>query len=528
MAGMLYSPWWPGLRADLQGLGRVQFCAGVPWCCSPRWPWPAFRVDSAHGPGLDNAMVANLLAFAAAGPVHVRRGLADRAPGAAPPGEPGRRDAADGHAGHHLLPDGLGQTIFGSDIYKIDVGMPKDPVFLFESMFEGRRLINKEDVIAALPSLRRWCGLPCSSRNQHRPRPARRGRRPPGRQSIGIPLNRIWVIVWCVAGIVALVAGMIWGSKLGVQFSLTTVALRPCRGHHGRPHLGAGAIIGGLIIGVGEKLSRSISAPWWAVASKSGLPMCWHWCSCCSAPGSVRREDHRPRLRPPQKDFQGMGSEPCSMFYRKRPVQDHLPRRPADLPDHAGPLVCHLALMAFGLRRRAMLADDYLFRAILIPFLILSLAALGVNILVGYCGQISLGSGAFMAVGPTWPSTPLCPHPGMPLIGLLSGGLCPRWSAFSAFPSLRVKGLYLAVATLAAQFFCDWAFLRIRWFTNNNPRARCRCPTCRCWAAASTAREKYLFCLLFLVVLACWPRTWCAAPSAASGWPSATWTWLPP
>ena len=81
-------------------------------------------------------------------------------------------------------------------------------------------------------------------------------------QSIGIPLNRIWVIVWCVAGVVALVAGMIWGSKLGVQFSLATVALRalPVVILGGLTSV-PGAIIGGLIIGVGEKLSEVYLGP---------------------------------------------------------------------------------------------------------------------------------------------------------------------------------------------------------------------------------------------------------------------------
>ncbi|WP_240127199.1 branched-chain amino acid ABC transporter permease, partial [Thermomonas alba] len=81
-------------------------------------------------------------------------------------------------------------------------------------------------------------------------------------QSIGIPLNRIWVIVWCVAGVVALVAGMIWGSKLGVQFSLTTIALRalPVIILGGLTSV-PGAIVGGLIIGVGEKLSEVYLGP---------------------------------------------------------------------------------------------------------------------------------------------------------------------------------------------------------------------------------------------------------------------------
>ena len=116
------------------------------------------------------------------------------------------------------------------------------------------------------------------------------------------------------------------------------------------------------------------------------------------------------------------------------------------------------------------LASDYIFRAVLIPFLIMSLAALGVNMLVGYCGQISLGSGAFMAVGAYMAYNTYIRIDGVPLIvALLSGGFFATLVGMVfGIPSLRVKGLYLAVATLAAQFFCDWAFLRVGWFTNNN------------------------------------------------------------
>jgi branched-chain amino acid transport system permease protein len=126
-----------------------------------------------------------------------------------------------------------------------------------------------------------------------------------------------------------------------------------------------------------------------------------------------------------------------------------------------------------------------MFRAILIPFLIMSLAALGVNILVGYCGQISLGSGAFMAVGAYGAYNFFVRIPGMPLIAtLILGGLCATvFGILFGLPSLRVKGLYLAVATLAAQFFADWMFLRIKWFTlDDSPQARWPCPTCRCLA----------------------------------------------
>ncbi|HOZ65765.1 MAG TPA: branched-chain amino acid ABC transporter permease [Burkholderiaceae bacterium] len=160
--------------------------------------------------------------------------------------------------------EGLGQTVFGSDIYKIDIGMPKEPVFLLESVFEGGVLINKEDLIAAVIAAVLVALLSLFFQKTSTGRALRAvADDHQAAQSIGIPLNRIWVIVWCVAGIVALVAGMIWGSKLGVQFSLTTVALRalPVVILGGLTSV-PGAIIGGLIIGVGEKLSEVFLGPY--------------------------------------------------------------------------------------------------------------------------------------------------------------------------------------------------------------------------------------------------------------------------
>ena len=162
-----------------------------------------------------------------------------------------------------------------------------------------------------------------------------------------------------------------------------------------------------------------------------------------------------------------------------------------------------LAIVAFAFVGVPMLADEYMFRAILIPFVILSLAALGVNILVGYCGQISLGSGAFMAVGAYAAYNTFVRIEGMPLIvALLAGGFFATLvGMFFGIPSLRVKGLYLAVATLAAQFFCDWAFLRISWFTNNSTSGSVSVSNLQTlgWTI-DTPVEKYLFCLAFLVV----------------------------
>jgi branched-chain amino acid transport system permease protein len=159
--------------------------------------------------------------------------------------------------------EGLGQSLFGSDIYKIDIGMPKEPVIAFQDVFEGGILINQEDLIAALIAAVLVAALSVFFQKTGTGRALRAvADDHQAAQSIGIPLNRIWVIVWCVAGVVALVAGMIWGSKLGVQFSLATVALRalPVVILGGLTSV-PGAIIGGLIIGVGEKLSEVYLGP---------------------------------------------------------------------------------------------------------------------------------------------------------------------------------------------------------------------------------------------------------------------------
>ena len=152
-----------------------------------------------------------------------------------------------------------------------------------------------------------------------------------------------------------------------------------------------------------------------------------------------------------------------------------------------------------------LIGTDYMFRAILIPFLIMALAALGVNILVGYCGQISLGSGAFMAVGAYAAFNFFVRVPGIPLlVALVLGGCCSAaFGILFGLPSLRVKGLYLAVATLAAQFFSDWMFLRIKWFTNDAPSGSVSVSGMQVLGLPiDTPITKYLLCLSVLVVLA--------------------------
>jgi branched-chain amino acid transport system permease protein len=167
--------------------------------------------------------------------------------------------------------------------------------------------------------------------------------------------------------------------------------------------------------------------------------------------------------------------------------------------------VAILALLALAGFVVPFVADEYLLRAILIPFLILSLAAIGLNILVGYCGQISLGTGAFMAMGAYAAYNLQVRVEGMPLIAsLLLGGVCATLTGvLFGIPSLRIKGLYLAVATLAAQFFADWAFLRIRWLTNHSSSGSVGVGELQVFGhAIETPAQKYLFCLAFVVVFA--------------------------
>ena len=161
------------------------------------------------------------------------------------------------------LLDGLGPMIFGSAVYSINVGMPKEPVFILEGLFDGGVLVSKEDLYSAIIAAVLVAALTLFFQKTKTGRALRAvADDHQAAQSIGIPLGRMWVIVWSVAGVVALVVGIIWGSKLGVQFSLSLVALKalPVVILGGLTSL-PGAIIGGLIIGVGEKLSEVYLGP---------------------------------------------------------------------------------------------------------------------------------------------------------------------------------------------------------------------------------------------------------------------------
>src|SRR5438876_172285 len=167
--------------------------------------------------------------------------------------------------------------------------------------------------------------------------------------AVGIPLQQIWGIVWSVAGFVALVAGLLWGARNGVQYALTVLALKAL-----------------LVV-------------------------------------------------------------------------------PA-------------------------IANGYWLSAILIPLLIFALATLGLNLLTGYAGQLSLGTAAFMAVGAFAAYNFILRVPGIPLlVAFVLAGVCAALVGIVfGLPSLRIKGFYLAVATLAAQFFVVWALTKFGWFSNHS------------------------------------------------------------
>ena len=152
-----------------------------------------------------------------------------------------------------------------------------------------------------------------------------------------------------------------------------------------------------------------------------------------------------------------------------------------------------------------LIATEYLYTAILIPFLILALAAIGLNLLTGYCGQLSLGTGAFMAVGAyaAWNLATRIPELNLLVVFLLAGGIAAAVGSVFGLPSLRIKGFYLAVATLAAQFFIDWLFIRVTWFTNDSPSGSVTAPALKILGHVfDTPTERYLLTLAIVVILA--------------------------
>jgi len=163
--------------------------------------------------------------------------------------------------------------------------------------------------------------------------------------------------------------------------------------------------------------------------------------------------------------------------------------------------------VAFGII--PLIIDDYWANAVLVPFLIYAIAAIGLNLLTGYCGQLSLGTGGFMAVGAYSAYKLMTAFPGLNIffVVLLAGIVTAVVGMLFGLPSLRIKGFYLAVATLAAQFFLVWLFNKVPWFYNYSASGQISVPERSIFGvvvtgAATAAWAKYLFSLLLLTLLA--------------------------
>ncbi|MEP0962929.1 MAG: branched-chain amino acid ABC transporter permease [Roseobacter sp.] len=166
----------------------------------------------------------------------------------------------------------------------------------------------------------------------------------------------------------------------------------------------------------------------------------------------------------------------------------------------------YYAVLFFAVVVVPFLVNDYWVNSIFMPFLIYSIAAIGLNILVGYCGQVSLGTGAFMAVGAyaCYKLMTAFPEVSMFVHVLLAGGITAGVGVLFGLPSLRIKGFYLAVATLAAQFFLVWMFNKFAWFYNYSASGQINAPERDTFGILVTgpnteAWATYLFCLFFTI-----------------------------
>ncbi|MEJ8826870.1 branched-chain amino acid ABC transporter permease [Variovorax humicola] len=262
MVGMLYSLIAIGFVLIYKASGVFNFAQGAMVLFSAL-AMARFAEWFPHWLGFENKVLANVLAFVAAMAVMiVVAWLIERLALSKLVNQEGIT-LLMATLGIAYFLDGLGQTLFGNDIYKIDVGMPKEPLMVLENVFQGGLLLSQEDLVAALVAAALVAVLAIFFQKTATGRALRAvADDHQAAQSIGIPLSRIWVIVWSVAGFSALVAGIIWGSKLGVQFSLSLVALKalPVVILGGLTSI-PGAIIGGLLIGVGEKLSEIYLGP---------------------------------------------------------------------------------------------------------------------------------------------------------------------------------------------------------------------------------------------------------------------------
>lgn len=171
-----------------------------------------------------------------------------------------------------------------------------------------------------------------------------------------------------------------------------------------------------------------------------------------------------------------------------------------------GDRLAYYAALAFAFLVMPFILSDYWANSVVVPFLIYVIAALGLNLLIGYCGQLSLGTAAFMAVGAyaTYKLTTAFPDLNIFVVFILSGFITAGVGVLFGLPSLKIKGFYLAVATLAAQFFLIWLFTRVEWFYNYSPTGQIAMPERSMFGINITGAEAsstavYMTCLIFVV-----------------------------
>src|SRR3954466_11547419 len=169
-----------------------------------------------------------------------------------------------------------------------------------------------------------------------------------------------------------------------------------------------------------------------------------------------------------------------------------------------------LALIITAALLLPLFAGEFMIASVMVPFLILALAAIGLNILTGYTGLVSLGTGAFMGVGAfaCYKLTTYLPNVNIIILVIASGFFSAAVGALFGLPSLRIKGFYLAVATLAAQFFLSWCFIRVPWLYNNNVSGAIEVPSRTLFGvpitgATATPLTRY-YVVLSIVVLMTW------------------------
>ncbi|MBC6441931.1 MAG: branched-chain amino acid ABC transporter permease [Rhodobacteraceae bacterium] len=170
---------------------------------------------------------------------------------------------------------------------------------------------------------------------------------------------------------------------------------------------------------------------------------------------------------------------------------------------------CYRVVLVFAFCVMPFIINDYWLNAVMLPFLIYSVAAIGLNILTGYCGQVSLGTGGFMAVGGYACYKLMTAFPDISImIVICASGLITAFAGLLfGLPSLRIKGFYLAVATLAAQFFLVWLFNKVPWFYNYSASGQITAPERTMFGLAVTGPESlpwavYLVALTFAAALA--------------------------